>query len=256
MRPRRLELTGFASYSQPTEVNFDGADLFVFTGPTGSGKSSLVDAITFALYGTVPRYDHKGMVAPVITQGKQEAKVRLDFQVGGQEYTAVPGRPAAERRRSHHQRGQTRAGRGDSCRQRRRADPKSHQPARAQLRTLRQVRGASPGGLCPVLARQTVQAPGIAGETARYRDLPPAGPQSPRPPRRQPGQGGLDAPAAGAGVPTCDRQRSAAGSRTPGRSGRTSAASPAGPTPAEGTGENPGSRPLGGQGHRRAKSTA
>ena len=89
MRPRRLELTGFASYSQPTEVNFDGADLFVFTGPTGSGKSSLVDAITFALYGTVPRYDHKGMVAPVITQGKQEAKVRLDFQVGGQEYTAV-----------------------------------------------------------------------------------------------------------------------------------------------------------------------
>ena len=89
MRPLRLELTGFASYSRPTEVNFEDADLFVLTGPTGSGKSSLVDAITFALYGTVPRYDHKGMVAPVITQGKQEAKVRLDFQVGNREYTAV-----------------------------------------------------------------------------------------------------------------------------------------------------------------------
>ncbi|MFQ5740847.1 MAG: AAA family ATPase, partial [Acidobacteriota bacterium] len=79
MRPRRLELAGFASYRDPVEVHFDDTDLFVFTGPTGSGKSSLVDAMTFALYGTVPRYEDQRLVAPIITQGKREARVRLDF---------------------------------------------------------------------------------------------------------------------------------------------------------------------------------
>jgi exonuclease SbcC len=61
----------------------------VFAGPTGSGKSTIIDAICFALYGSVPRYGHRGIVAPVITQGQLEAKVRLDFSVDGARYTAV-----------------------------------------------------------------------------------------------------------------------------------------------------------------------
>ena len=89
MRPTRLELEGFASFRDPVAIDFADADLFVLSGKTGAGKSSLVDAITFALYGTVPRYDDRRMVAPLISQGRAEARVRLDFTVAGRPYTAV-----------------------------------------------------------------------------------------------------------------------------------------------------------------------
>jgi exonuclease SbcC len=70
-------------------MEFDDADLFVLTGPTGAGKSSLIDAMTFALYGSVPRYDDRRLIAPVISQGMSEARVRLDFLMGADRYTAV-----------------------------------------------------------------------------------------------------------------------------------------------------------------------
>jgi exonuclease SbcC len=89
VRPVRLELEGFTSFRGNTVVDFDGADYFALVGPTGSGKSSLIDAMCFVLYGSLPRYDRKGLVAPVISQGKLEAKVRLDFTVGSDSYTAV-----------------------------------------------------------------------------------------------------------------------------------------------------------------------
>src|SRR5690606_14291101 len=56
MRPVLLEMNGFASFREPTEVDFRGADYFALVGPTGSGKSTVVDAITFALYGSAPRW--------------------------------------------------------------------------------------------------------------------------------------------------------------------------------------------------------
>jgi exonuclease SbcC len=89
MRPERLELQGFTAFRDPTVVDFAEADLFALTGPTGSGKSSLIDALTFALYGAVPRYDDKRAVEPVITLGAVEARVRFDFTVAGRRYTAV-----------------------------------------------------------------------------------------------------------------------------------------------------------------------
>jgi exonuclease SbcC len=89
MRPIRLELEGFTAYREYTVVDFEGAELFVFTGPTGSGKSSLIDAMTFALYGSVSRYGNPNLVHPVVSQGKVEAKVRFDFTLDGKRYTAV-----------------------------------------------------------------------------------------------------------------------------------------------------------------------
>jgi exonuclease SbcC len=89
VRPTRLELEGFASFRAPTTVDFAGADLFVLFGPTGAGKSSLIDALTFALYGSVPRYADRRLVAPVISQGLNEARVRFDFTADGAAYTAV-----------------------------------------------------------------------------------------------------------------------------------------------------------------------
>ncbi|HEY7820422.1 MAG TPA: SMC family ATPase, partial [Vicinamibacteria bacterium] len=89
MRPIKLELQGFTAYRELTICDFRGVDLFVVTGPTGSGKSSLIDAMTFALYGSVPRYGNPNLVHPVVSQGKLEAKVRFDFSVEGRVYTAV-----------------------------------------------------------------------------------------------------------------------------------------------------------------------
>jgi exonuclease SbcC len=89
MRPIRLEVEGFTSFRERTVVDFSDAELFVLCGPTGSGKSSLIDAITFALYGRVPRYQDDRLVHPAISQGRNEARVRLDFALGGSEFTAV-----------------------------------------------------------------------------------------------------------------------------------------------------------------------
>ena len=88
MRPIRLEMEGFTSFRDRTVVDFEDADLFVLTGPTGAGKSSVIDAITFALYRSIPRLGG-GAVTPVISQGMLQARVRLDFAVGEKHYTVV-----------------------------------------------------------------------------------------------------------------------------------------------------------------------
>jgi len=88
MRPEALELDGFTVFREPTRIDFADTDLFAFTGPTGAGKSSLIDAMIFALYGSVPRLDER-IVAPVISQGRQDARVRFDFALGELGYTAT-----------------------------------------------------------------------------------------------------------------------------------------------------------------------
>ena len=89
MRPVRLELQGFTAFRDTTVVDFDDIDLVALVGPTGSGKSSLIDAITFALYGSVARYGDDRLVQPVINELGNEARVRLDFTLAGDTYTAV-----------------------------------------------------------------------------------------------------------------------------------------------------------------------
>ncbi|WP_306360833.1 AAA family ATPase [Nocardia sp. CC227C] len=57
MRLHRLELTAFGPFADTTVVDFDvlGADgLFLLHGQTGAGKTTVLDAIAFALYGRVP----------------------------------------------------------------------------------------------------------------------------------------------------------------------------------------------------------
>jgi exonuclease SbcC len=57
MRLHRLTVTAFGPFAGTEEVDFDvlsAAGLFLFTGATGAGKTSLLDAVSFALYGQVP----------------------------------------------------------------------------------------------------------------------------------------------------------------------------------------------------------
>ena len=60
MRLHRLVVEGFGPFREKQEVDFDGfADdgIFLIAGRTGAGKSSILDAVCFGLYGGVPRYD-------------------------------------------------------------------------------------------------------------------------------------------------------------------------------------------------------
>jgi exonuclease SbcC len=82
-------MEGFGTFRSPTVVDFTDVDLFALTGPTGSGKTTVLDAMCFALYGSIPRYDDRRLVAPAISQGSSEARVRLDFEVAGERCTAV-----------------------------------------------------------------------------------------------------------------------------------------------------------------------
>ncbi|MER7501553.1 AAA family ATPase [Nonomuraea pusilla] len=57
MRPHRLTLTAFGSFPGTETVDFDaltGAGLFLVHGPTGAGKTTVLDALCFALFGRVP----------------------------------------------------------------------------------------------------------------------------------------------------------------------------------------------------------
>ena len=55
MRPLRLSIEGFSAYRNRVDIDFTDVDYFSLSGPTGSGKSSLIDAMVFALYGRIPR---------------------------------------------------------------------------------------------------------------------------------------------------------------------------------------------------------
>jgi exonuclease SbcC len=84
VRPIKLEIQGLTSYRQPISVDFTELDLFAVTGPTGSGKSSLIDAITYALYGKVPRVGNN--IKELISHGADRLKVTLYFNVGDGQY--------------------------------------------------------------------------------------------------------------------------------------------------------------------------
>ncbi len=79
MRPERIELSGFGSFRQPTVIDLDDVDAFALVGPTGAGKSTVIDALCFALYGSVPRYQDQRLVGAAVSVGANEARVRVTF---------------------------------------------------------------------------------------------------------------------------------------------------------------------------------
>ncbi len=83
MRPIKLTLEGFTSFRTHQILDFSTLDLFAITGATGAGKSSLLDAITYALYGKVSR---KSNIDELVSQGAIELKVEFHFSVQQTEY--------------------------------------------------------------------------------------------------------------------------------------------------------------------------
>lgn len=79
-----LKLKGFTSFRDEQEIDFTDLDLFVLWGPTGSGKSSLLDAITYALFGYVERVGNQ--VSQLVSHGQPRLSVTLEFAVGSDVY--------------------------------------------------------------------------------------------------------------------------------------------------------------------------
>lgn len=86
MRPVLLEMTGFGSFRDHAVIDFANADFFVLTGPTGAGKSTVIDAFTFALYGSVHRWDDAKIVKYALAPTANQADVKLVFDVGPHRY--------------------------------------------------------------------------------------------------------------------------------------------------------------------------
>jgi exonuclease SbcC len=78
-------MEGFTSFRQRAEIDFTDLDLFAITGATGSGKTSIIDAITYALYGQTARLGAKNL-SELITQGTPRLSVKLEFDCGGKQY--------------------------------------------------------------------------------------------------------------------------------------------------------------------------
>ena len=89
MRPVRLLLDGFGCYRQAAEADFSDVDFFALVGPTGSGKSTLIDGLCFALYGTVPRWGKENAIAQALAPAANACRVCLVFEAAGKRYGAV-----------------------------------------------------------------------------------------------------------------------------------------------------------------------
>ena len=102
MKINRLTLAGFGPYKTEQSVDFDAfADdgIFLITGKTGAGKSSILDAICYALYASVPRYDNtQAQLRSDHSAADDPSFVELEFTVGDTEYR-VRREPEFERQK-------------------------------------------------------------------------------------------------------------------------------------------------------------
>lgn len=89
MRPRKLTMSAFGSYAGVETVDFDRVEsgIFLITGDTGAGKTTIFDAISFAMYGETSGGKREGsMMRSEYAQENVETYVELTFQIRGEEY--------------------------------------------------------------------------------------------------------------------------------------------------------------------------
>ena len=102
MRPIKLTMTGFETYCDRTVVDFTklGTNgLYLITGETGAGKTTIFDAITFALYGGASGQTRsEAMLRSHFADDTIPTEVELVFETQGQTYTVIRN-PEYERKR-------------------------------------------------------------------------------------------------------------------------------------------------------------
>lgn len=88
MIPIKLNLEGFLSYRDPVEIDFTSFEVACISGSNGSGKSSILDAITWALFGQARKRDDA-----VINMQSKTAEVTYTFQYEGNLYRVMRAKP-------------------------------------------------------------------------------------------------------------------------------------------------------------------
>lgn len=98
MRLLTLRFTNINSLAGTWEIDFTNPDflrspLFAIIGPTGSGKSTILDAVALALYATTPRISEgrkfeESDACPVMTKGERFTEARLRFESDGIVYAS------------------------------------------------------------------------------------------------------------------------------------------------------------------------
>jgi len=90
MTPHRIVLENFLSFGSPAvEIVFDDSEpLWVISGPNGVGKSTVFDAITYALFGC-HRGGRRQRMADLIHHGSNSFRVELEFSTGHDRYRII-----------------------------------------------------------------------------------------------------------------------------------------------------------------------
>jgi DNA repair protein SbcC/Rad50 len=86
MRPVRLQIAGLRSWTTERELIFDNVDLAAVIGPTGAGKSSILEAIVYALYNSATYTKQPGTL---ISSDGKTMSVTLDFDADGERWRAT-----------------------------------------------------------------------------------------------------------------------------------------------------------------------
>ena len=89
MRIHRLRLEAFGPYRQAQEIDFEPlneAGLFLLTGPTGAGKSTVFEALTFALYGTTTVPENAKGLKSHFAEAAAKPSVEVEVSIGEHRY--------------------------------------------------------------------------------------------------------------------------------------------------------------------------